>query len=315
MKYDDLLKHNILRRSEERQLLIEAQAGNEMSRERLILLNLRLVDKIALGYARPDKGVSDKDLIADGVMGLMRAIDGFDVERGYRFSTYAYLVIHTAIGRSELLNGIIRLPMHVRERQWQIRKARRDLAASGNPDPTFEEIAEASGVRLEHVELHALLDQTVVGVASLDAPMGEDGDMTLADILPTQDTDIDLAEIKSDLDWFLSLLPDTERFVLTRSYGIPVKLSLAEIGARLGRSPGWARYVRDNALASLQRVGRALMGSVGQALEAVNNPHRVMNLRPVPVPEGISFVDGKVVKKEHDIRHPATEPEQLYFAL
>jgi len=62
MKYDDLLKHNILRRSEERQLLIEAQAGNEMSRERLILSNMRLVDMIALRDARPDKGVSDKDV-------------------------------------------------------------------------------------------------------------------------------------------------------------------------------------------------------------------------------------------------------------
>lgn len=310
MKYDDLLKHNILRRSEERQLLIEAQAGNEMSRERLILLNLRLVDKIALGYARPDKGVSDKDLIADGVMGLMHAIDGFDVERGYRFSTYAHLAIHWAIGRSELLNGIVRLPMHVRQRQWKIRKAKRDLATSGNPNPTFEEIAEASGVRLEHVELHALLDETVVGVVSLDAPMGEDGDMTLADILPTQDTDINLDEIKSDLDWFLSLLPDTERFILTRSYGIPVKLTFAEIGARFGRTKQWAHQVRDRALASLQRVARALMGSVGQALEAVNNPHRIMNLRPVLVPEGISFVDGEVVKKD-----PATEDVQLYFAF
>lgn len=315
MKYDNLFEHDILRPYEERQLLIEAQAGNEMSRECLILWNMRLVKMIALRYARPDKGISDKDLMGDGVIGLTRAIDGFDVERGYRFSTYAYHVIHTAIGRSELLNGIIRLPGHVRERQSRIRKAKRDLAASGNPNPTFEEISEASNVRLEHVELHALLDETVVNVASLDAPMGEDGDMTLADILPIQDTDIDLAEIKSDLDWFLSLLPDTERFVLTRSYGIPVKLSLAEIGARFGRSNVWAQHVRDSALASLQRVARALMGSVGQALEAVNNPHRIMNLRPVPVPEGISFVDGGVVKKEPDIRHPATEPEQLYFDL
>lgn len=80
--------------------------------------------------------------------------------------------------------------------------------------------------------------------------------------------------------------------------------------ARFGRSVPWARQVRDNALASLQRLGRALMGSVAQALEAVNNPHRIMNLRPIPVPEGIAFVDDEVVQEE-----PANQPVQLYFAL
>lgn len=310
MKYAQLMKHDLLKRSEEYQLLTEAQSGNDMSRERLILLNLRLVNKVALQYARPNQGVSAEDLIADGVQGLMRAIDMFDVERGYRFGTYAHYAIHTAIARSELLNEIIRLPIHVREKKWKIRKAKKDLATSGNRAPTFEEISEASGVSLKHVELYALLDETVCSVASLDAPMGEDGTITLADILPTEETDLELGEIKSDLDWFLSLLPDMERFVLTRAYGIPVKLTLAEIGAHFGQSLSWSRLVRDNALTSLQRLGRALKGSVGQAFEAMNNPQRIMRLRPVPVPEGISFVDGKVVKKE-----PAPEPVQLYFDL
>ena len=309
-KYTDLLKHDILKRYEEHQLLTEAQSGNEMSRERLILLNLRLVNKIARGYARPNEGVSAQDLIADGVQGLIRAIDGFDVETGYRFSTYAHLAIHWAIGRSELLNEMIRLPVYVRERQWKIRKAEKDLVASGIHAPTFEEISKASGVSLKHVELHALLHQTVIGVASLDAPVGEDGDMTLADVLPTQETDIDLVGIKADLDWFLSLLPDMERFILTRAYGIPVEMTFAELAARFGRSEQWVRQVHDRALASLQRLGRALTGSVGQAFEAVNNPHRIMNLCPAIVPEGISFVDDEVVEKE-----PVTQAVQLYFAL
>ena len=310
MKYTDLLNHDILDRSEERQLLIEAKSGSEMSRERLIRENMLLVRKIALEYARPDEGVSADDLMADGVLGLMSAIEDFDVERTCRFSTYAHVAIHWKIGRSELLNEMIRLPMYVRERQRKIQKAERDLAASGNHAPTFEDISEASGVSLKHVELHALLHQTVIGVVSLDAPVSEGRTMTLADILPTQDTDINLDEIKSDLDWFLSLLPETERFILTRTYGIPVELTLTEMASRFGRSDEWVRLVGNRALASLQRLGRALMGSVGQALEALNNPHRIMELRPVRVPEGISFVDGEVVKKE-----PATEDVQLYFAL
>ena len=310
MRYDELLKHDLLRKSEEYQLLKEAQAGDEDARERLITLNLRLVHKIAQGYARPDIGASAIDLLGDGVRGLIHAIDNFDVERDLRFSTYAYLTIHCKIGRSELLNEMIRLPVHIRERKRKIQKAERDLAASGNHAPTFEEIAEASGVSLEHVENHALLDETVVNVASLGAPVGEDGNMTLADILPVQDTDINLTEVKSDLSWFLSLLPDVERFVLTRAYGIPVKLTSAEMAARLGRSKDWVRQVRNRALASLQRLGRALTGSVGQAYEAVNNPQKVMKLRPVRVPKGISFVDGRPVKKE-----PVTEAVQLYFDL
>ena len=310
MKYPELLKHDLLTKAEEYKLVKAAQSGDETSRERLILLNLRLVHKIAQRYARPDMGVSAEDLIADGVQGLIRTIDNFDVERNLRFSTYAHVVIQHAIGRSELLNEIIRLPLHVRERRWKIHKAKRDLAASGNHAPTFEEISEASGVSLEHVENHALLDETVVGVASLNAPLGEEGNITHADILPVQDTDIDLTEVKSDLSWFLSLLPDVERFILTRAYGIPVELTLAEMGARLGRSGSWVQQVRNRALASLQRVARALMGSVGQALEALDNPHRIMKLRPARVPEGISFVDGELVKKK-----PAIEAVQLYFDL
>ena len=162
MKYTQLLNHDLLSRSEERQLIVEAQSGDEMSRERLILANLRLVNQIALGYARPDEGVSAEDLIADGVQGLMRAIELFDVESGYKLSTYAYLAIHQAVRRSELLNEVIRLPEHVRQSARQIRNAERVLRASGTPAPTFQEIADISGVSLQHVERHALLDETVI---------------------------------------------------------------------------------------------------------------------------------------------------------
>ena len=309
MKYDQLLKHELLSPAEERQLIIDAQSGDETARERLILLNLRLVNHVARGYARPDMGVSAEDLIADGVQGLIAAIDHFDVELGHRFSTYAYFTIQLKIGRSELLNEMIRIPQHIRERQGKIQKAKRALAASGIYEPTFEQISEASGVSLEHVELDALLNETVINVVSLDAPRSENSDITLADIIPAQETDINLEEIKSDLEWFLSLLPDLERFVLTRAYGIPVKLTLAEIGARLGRSREWAALVRDRALESLQRVGRALKGTIRQAYEALNNPSRLMKLNPTNVPEGISFVDGEVVKKEPI----STNDTQLHF--
>jgi len=108
---------------------------------------------------------------------------------------------------------------------------------------------------------------------------------------------------------------ETERFILTRSYGIPVELSTKELSELLGRSRQWVYETRRGTLKSLQRLGRALRGSVSQAYEAVHDPHRILKLRPVPVPEGISFLNGGVVK-ETDTPHPATEgAEQLYFAL
>ena len=315
MKYTDLLNHDLLSRSEEHQLIREAQQGNEHSRERLILANLRLVNQIALIYARPDDGVFAEDLIADGVQGLMRAIETFDVESGYKLSTYAYLAIHQAVRRSELLNEVIRLPEYVRERQWKLQTAEKVLRASGNSAPSFSEIAEVSGVSLQHVERHALLEETVIGVASLDQPVGDDGDMMLADILPTQDTDIERSDIEMDLDWFLALLPETERFILTGAYGIPVKRTLAEMAEMLGRSKEWVRDTRNRAFLALQRLDRALKGRVAEGCdEAVHDPHRMMKLRPVPVPEGISFVNGEVVK-ETDTPLATSEAVQLYFAL
>lgn len=316
MKYTQLLNHALLSRSEEHQLIREAQSGSEHSRDRLILANLRLVNQIALGYARPDSVVSAEDLIGDGVQGLMRAIERFDVESGYKLSTYAYLAIHQAVRRSPLLEEMIRLPEHVRQRHYKIQTAKKVLLASGNPAPTFEQIAAVSGVCVADVERHAVLDETVIGVASLDQPVGEDGDMMLSDILPTQDTDIELSEIEMDLDGFVSLLPETERFILTRSYGIPVKVSTDEIARLLGRSRRWVCETRQETLLALQRLDRALNGRVAEVSDdvCVNDLHRMMKLRPVPVPEGISFIDGEVVK-EKETAHPQTQPEHLYFAL
>ena len=317
MKYTQLLNHDLLSRSEERQLIREAQSGNEHSRERLILANLRLVNQIALGYARPDEGVFAEDLIADGVQGLMRAIALFDVERGSKLSTYAYLAIHQAVRRSELLNEVIRLPEYVRERQWKIQTAEKVLRASGTPAPTFQEIADVSGVSLAEVERHAVLDETVIGVASLDQPVGDDGDMMLADILPMQDTDIETSDIEMDLEWFLSLLPETERFILKRSYGIPVWLSTDEMARLFSRSrKPWVYETRRGTLKALQRLERALKGRLAEGCDAVGvkDLHRMMKLRPVPVPEGISFVNGEVVK-ETDTPPATHKAVQLYFAL
>ena len=313
MSYAQLLGHDLLSPSDERQLIREAQSGNENSRERLILSNIGLCNKIALAYARPNQDVSAECLMGDAVIGLMKAIDKFSLEMGVRFSTYTVPAIRTFVERSPMLNGMLRVPEWMRETQRKIRKAERILAESGNNAPSSEEIAAVSGVPLEHVEQHMLLEARTT--LSLDAPIGEDddGSMTLADIIPIEDTGIRLMEIGYELAWFLGLLPKIERFILTRSYGIPRKWSNEELATLFGRSIAWVTRTRKRTLEALQRLGEALKGNPSQISLAHDCPRWVMNLRPVSVPEGVSFIDGEPVRKAE--LHPQPEPQQLYFGL
>ena len=119
-------------------------------------------------------------------------------------------------------------------------------------------------------------------------------------IIDPENTDIERADIQIDLDRFVSLLPETESFILTRSYGIPVKLSTDEVAGLLGRSRQWVTETRQEALLALQRIDRASNGGLAEGSDAVcvNDLHRMVKLPPVAVPEGISFINGEVVKEK-----------------
>ena len=140
MTYDKLLEHDILSVYEERYLIGQAQNGCEQSRERLILLNMRLVHSICLKYAT--ETVSAQDLMGDGVPGLIRAIDKMDLTLGTRLSTYATFWIHATVGRSPLLQTTIRLPVYKVEALNKVRKAIAELERQGNTAPSNEDIAD-----------------------------------------------------------------------------------------------------------------------------------------------------------------------------
>jgi RNA polymerase primary sigma factor len=152
-----VLRHPLLGAEEEAELLQRAQSGDEDARNRLVECNLRLVLSVARRYMRP--GLSLEDLVQEGAIGLIKAIDHFDTSRGLRFSTYAIHWIRQAIGRAaDAQSGLIRLPNHAVDALRRIERARAELRLTHGTEPTPEQIATHLGMPLSKV--HRLLKYT-----------------------------------------------------------------------------------------------------------------------------------------------------------
>jgi len=276
--YAKELNHEILAEYEEQQLLRETQAGDENAREKLILVNLRLVRSVAQKYENFELGVSADDLMADGIVGLCKAISNFDLNFGTRLSTYATLAIHHAVARSSFLNGTIRLPEHVKAEVHAINNAKAALSREGQP-LTVDAIAQVSQVEPEQVERIKHLESDVMYVMSLDEQIGEEKDaLTVMDIVADENggNSYHKVELEVDLDFFLSKLDAHERFVVERSYGIPIDMTNREIGDAIGYHQNDVTGMLKNAMAKLKRLARALRGSVAEQKEAIENPLKVM---------------------------------------
>ena len=258
-RYNELLTHELLSPSEERHLLTMAHQGCQQSRDRLILLNMRLVGWICSKYQT--ETVSAEDLIGDGVEGLIGAIDGFDLTLGTRLSTFATIGIHTAVGRSPLLQSTIRMPENINQPLKRINKVMADLASEGNLTPSNEDIAEKlENVTPQVVAQIRLLMDTTLGVVSLDVPIRrEDGnDAYIADFVQYDDPAFQKFEDEMDLDFFLNKLPEHQAFVLTRSYGIPIDMTNIEIAKEIKKHPNDITRTRERALRKCQRIAKYL---------------------------------------------------------
>lgn len=176
----DVRDIDLLTPEEEQRLARRIQAGDLEARSHFIAANLRLVTSIARTYQCP--GVELPDLIQEGNLGLIRAVDKFDLTRG-RFSTYAHWWIHQAVSRAvEERSGVLRLPNYAHTELGQIRRYQKRYIQTTEREPRIEEIAQETGIEVERV--HELM-RAVHPVASLDAAhYGEDSDQTLSDILP-----------------------------------------------------------------------------------------------------------------------------------
>lgn len=261
MFLNEIGRYKLLTGAQEVSLAKGIEAGDVEARNELINSNLRLVVSIAKRYQH--SGLPLLDLIQEGILGLIRAVEKFDWRKGFKFSTYATWWIRQSIGRATQRSArTIRIPSHLLEREHKLQRAERELAASLNRDPSDEEIAETAGLTLK--DLNQVRSAARI-VTSLDRPLKAESETQLGDILPSDEDPEDEVQVsleQSGLYSALAKLPEREREVIGLRFGFTedTPQTLEEIGRRFDMSRESVRKLLGKALECLATT-RELEGS------------------------------------------------------
>ena len=256
---NEIGRESLLTPEEERELALRVRQGDFAARQSMIEHNLRLVVNIAKHYI--NRGLTLLDLIEEGNLGLMHALDKFEPERGFRFSTYATWWIRQNIERAIMNQSrTIRLPVHVIKELNIYLRAQRHLETHGMPDAGPEDVAALTGHAVEDVRRILQLNDRM---ASLDAPLDIDPSLSIGEAIADENSEmpeemLQAFEIEQYVHEWLGELPDKHRWVIERRFGLNDNdvATLEELAEHLGVTRERVRQIQLEGLQTLRRVLR-----------------------------------------------------------